>query len=63
MWNFPIKWRANKKAAALADQLEDLLHQVWECDRWWRLEDRLDLAARVAIPRHTGSDRSNGGTP
>jgi hypothetical protein len=36
-------------AAEIAGQLEDLLHLVWECERWWSLEDRLDLAARVVI--------------
>jgi hypothetical protein len=35
-------------AAQLAGQLEDLLHQVWECERWWSLENRIDLAASIA---------------
>jgi hypothetical protein len=53
MWNMQVKWRGpNVEAAKLAVELEDLLHQVWECERWSRLEDRLDLAARVTIPSH-----------
>ena len=28
----------------LDTQLETLLHQVWECEAEWRLDDRIDLA-------------------
>ena len=28
----------------LHSQLETLLHQVWECEAEWRLDDRIDLA-------------------
>ena len=28
----------------LHTQLETLLHQVWECEAEWRLDDRIDLA-------------------
>ena len=28
----------------LNTQLESLLHQVWECEAEWRLDDRIDLA-------------------
>jgi hypothetical protein len=28
-------------------QLEDLLHQVWLCEADWRLNDRLDLRAKM----------------
>jgi hypothetical protein len=52
MWHIRMKRREpNVEAAELAVQLEDLLHQVWECERWWRLQDRLDLAARITVAR------------
>jgi len=48
MWDMQGKWRGrNGEAASLAVDPEDLLHQVWLCERWSRLEDRLDLAARA----------------
>ena len=28
----------------LQTQLESLLHEVWECEADWRLDDRIDLA-------------------
>ncbi len=30
---------------SLGEQLEDMLHIVWECERDWRFDDRLDLMA------------------
>jgi len=33
----------------LHSQLETLLHQVWECEAEWRLDDRIDLA--LHLPR------------
>ncbi|TMF85922.1 MAG: hypothetical protein E6I08_12740 [Chloroflexi bacterium] len=33
----------------LNTQLESLLHQVWECEAEWRLDDRIDLA--LHLPR------------
>ena len=33
----------------LTTQLECLLHQVWECEAEWRLDDRIDLA--LHLPR------------
>ena len=56
MWNTSSKGRAPKgtRAAELASQLEDLLHQVWECERWWSVQDRLDLAARIEAARRGG---------
>lgn len=55
MWNLQIGWRGpNLEATELAVQLEDLLHQVWKSERWWRVDDRLDLAARLARATETG---------
>jgi hypothetical protein len=52
MWSIGIRRRGpNRKAAELAVQLEDLLHHVWVCERWWRLDDRLELAARMTAGR------------
>lgn len=40
--------RCDTPAAAeppdLPSQVEGLLHTVWECERDWRLDDRIDLA-------------------
>ena len=30
----------------LPAQLESLLHLVWQCEKEWRLDDRIDLALR-----------------
>lgn len=30
----------------LPAQLESLLHLVWQCEKEWRLDDRIDLAFR-----------------
>ena len=50
--NIPSQRREpNPRAAELASQLEDLLHLVRECESWWCLDDRLDLAARIAVDR------------
>lgn len=32
--------------AGLADAFEDLLDQVWRCEREWRLDDRIDVSLR-----------------
>jgi hypothetical protein len=54
MWYIPKqRLGTDERAAALAAQLEDILHQVWECERWSRVEDRLDLAARLTGSRPT----------
>ena len=31
----------------LFTQLEAILHEIWEQESAWRLEDRIDLAARL----------------
>lgn len=40
----------------VAAQLEGLFHAVWECEKEWRLDDRIDLAVRrdkaAARPAH-----------
>ena len=47
-WRSPSKPRnVPEDAPDLATQLEDLLHAVWAAEADWRLNDRLDLAARV----------------
>jgi hypothetical protein len=38
---------AEKTQGDLPTQLEGLLHVVWSCERWWAVEDRVDLAVRV----------------
>lgn len=38
---------AEKTQGDLPTQLEGLLHVVWSCERWWAIEDRVDLAVRV----------------
>jgi hypothetical protein len=38
-------------AMDLQTQLEELLHQVWRSEADWRLDDRIDLALRVAPVR------------
>lgn len=37
----PAQWHAT-----LGDQLEDLLAEVWRCERMARAEDRLELALK-----------------
>jgi hypothetical protein len=37
----PAEWHAT-----LGDQLEDLLAEVWRCERMARAEDRLELALK-----------------
>lgn len=37
----PAEWHAT-----LGDQLEDLLSEVWRCERMARAEDRLELALK-----------------
>jgi len=32
------------RRADLARQMEDLLDQVWACERWWATERRIDAA-------------------
>ena len=32
----------------LDTQLESLLHTVWECERRWAVDNRIDLAIRLA---------------
>ena len=32
----------------LATQLEDLVIEVWRCEADWRVDDRIDLALKVA---------------
>lgn len=40
----------------LAAQLESLLHTVWECEKDWALDDRIDLSLRSerVSGRHEG---------
>jgi len=38
----------------LETQLESLLHTVWECERRWAVEDRIDLAIRIAEAQRRG---------
>ena len=35
----------------LQTQLESLLHTVWECEREWAIDDRIDLAVRLQAAR------------
>jgi hypothetical protein len=50
-----IDGRASHGAAAdetarfrrLNDQMEELVLQVWACEKEWRLDDRIDLALGV----------------
>lgn len=37
---------SSEEMAELETQLEDLLDLVWRCEREWRLDDRIALAAR-----------------
>lgn len=39
--------READRLAGLALQLEDLLDQVWRCEKDWRLDDRITLACRT----------------
>lgn len=41
---------ANREATRLAElavQREELLSQVWRCEREWKLDDRIDFACRT----------------
>lgn len=38
----------------LETQFESLLHTVWECERRWAAEDRIDFAIRIAEAQQRG---------
>jgi hypothetical protein len=48
----------------LGSQLEDLITQVMQCERWARFEDRLDLAVAVerSRPARPRARRAHGGS-
>jgi hypothetical protein len=41
---------ASGAAADRAEALEALLIQVWDCEREWSLDDRIELATRQVPP-------------
>lgn len=34
--------------ASLGEAYEDLLTVIWDCERWWQIEDRIDLAVQLS---------------
>jgi hypothetical protein len=47
---FGVRAAAVREAARLADlavQYEELLDQVWRCEREWKLDDRIAYACRT----------------
>ena len=40
-------YRRASAGAGLGDALEDLLVQVWRCEREWRLDDRIEASLRT----------------
>lgn len=49
--------RVASGAPDLPSQLETLFHLVWQCEREWRLDDRIDLALRREEAAHRGAGR------
>jgi hypothetical protein len=48
------------RAAALHSAFEELLDQVLECERGWRLMDRIDLDIRIRAQRTTKPKDAHG---
>lgn len=40
----------------LQTQLESLFHTVWESERQWAVDDRIDLALRLEAARNLSSE-------
>lgn len=41
----------------LPAELESLFHTVWQCEKDWRLDDRIDLALRREEAARTAQNR------
>ena len=64
MWRkppFSDRERTDQGPEDLGSQLEDLVMHVLRCERWARLDDRLDLAMIVQRSRTIRRRRTGGG--